>query len=385
LREELHYQRNYGSRLSGAALDKHLRRLETIYDQLAPVNLVVRHRWLFSDGWPHLPIRSRDDDHLGEAKRIEDARSEAIDSIYQQNGFAEVERLAINCSHLGLIGPSLARVQISDRKLASWIIQVGEDFSDRAPLVPMLRGLLHALSADRSGIITNEILAQARQERWSGERIAAFLALNNEDRATWDTVAKFGPDAEKAYWAICRPNVWLRDNPNDFEFAIRRLLMVGRPRSAFQVCRLDLKAVDPLLLADMLDGIMRGEELDGPNLDYYRMREALDCLEGSEALGRDRLVRLGFQLVPVLGYEGERHAVSLYNALMSDPKPFCTVVGNLEPKMMAGLIQKSLFALSTRRDSSARKRTAQGFVIPSWDKSLLMRQSARTVLGRASL
>ena len=60
-----------------------------------------------------------------------------------------------------------------------------------------------------------------------------------------------------------------------------------------------------MLLADMLEGMLRGEEPDGPLLNSYYMGEALDRLKQSQNLERDRLIRLEFGLIPALGHEGD--------------------------------------------------------------------------------
>jgi hypothetical protein len=112
----------------------------------------------------------------------------------------------------------------------------------------------------------------------------------------------------------------------DFVFAIRRLVAAGRPRSALHFCRLDLTKVDPLLLADMLEGLLAGEEANGQPLDSYHIGEALDRLETSGAVERRRLINIGFGLIPALGYEEEHRAVSLYAELMSDPKVFTELI-----------------------------------------------------------
>jgi hypothetical protein len=76
----------------------------------------------------------------------------------------------------------------------------------------------------------------------------------------------------------------------------------------------------------MLEGLLRGEEPDGALLDSYHVGEALDRLEQSGALERNRLISISFGLIPALGYEGEHHAASLYAALMSEPKLFTELI-----------------------------------------------------------
>lgn len=72
--------------------------------------------------------------------------------------------------------------------------------------------------------------------------------------------------------------------------------------------------------------MLRGEELEGVLPDPYHVGEMLDRLEQSGAIERDRLVGLGFRLMPMLGFDCEARATTLYAALMSDPKLFAELI-----------------------------------------------------------
>jgi hypothetical protein len=320
LRKKIHWQRNYGT-LRGAALESHLGPLELLYETLAPKNAVVRNRWLFSDSWPSLPDRTRDD-HVRRLELIETARLAALEEIYDTNGLDGVEQLVKSCPNFGLVGVSLGKLNVPDALLHAWILEKGGDFSDNVPMLMPIRGLLRVSRPDRAHRLTNAVIEEARQAHWHADKVARFLTLTNNDRETWNIAIGLGPDVENAYWNVCIPSFWLRENDADFEYALRRLVAVVRPRTALQLCHLDLEKVDPLLLAEILEGLLRGDEPDGPLPNSYHIGEALDRLEQSGALQQSRLISIGFGLIPALGYEGERHAASLYSALMTDPKLF---------------------------------------------------------------
>jgi hypothetical protein len=325
LRKKIHWQRNYGD-LRGAALESHLARLESLYERLAPIDPIVRHRWLFSDSWPSIPNRTRDEKIVGQSDIVELVRLTALKEIHAVRGLDGVGELASTCSNLGHVGISLAKLDLPDALLIRWIVKEGLDFSDRVSMRMTIRGLLRVSPPDRAALLIEGVLDEALRRGWATEKIARFLALANEGRETWNIVNRLGPEIETAYWTACSPGFWFGGNEADFHFAIRHLVTVKRPRSALQASQYDLKKVDPLLLAEMLEGLLRGEETDGALLDSYHVGEALDRLEHSGALERNRLISISFGLIPALGYEGERHAVSLYAALMSDPKLFTELI-----------------------------------------------------------
>jgi hypothetical protein len=210
--------------------------------------------------------------------------------------------------------------------LCEWIVEKGRDFTARVPLLMTIKGLLRASAPDSASQLMKGVLDGAQRAGWAADRIARFLVLAPDGRTTWNTANRLGREVEEAYWRACDPNFWLRDNEADFDFALRRLVAAGRPRSALLLCHFDLAKADPVLLANMLEGMLRGEEPDGPLLESYHVAQALDRLESSGSLERDRLIRLGFGLIPALGYEAEHHATSLYTALMSDPKLFTELI-----------------------------------------------------------
>jgi hypothetical protein len=321
LRKVIHWQRNYGN-LRGAALKNHLGRLEGLYERLLPNDPIVRYRWLFSDGQPSIPNGVPDNDYTKQAQLVEAARLAALTELYETYGLSGIEQLAACCSNLGEIGLCLAKLDVPDALILAWVIENGDDCSGRGPMLTVIQGLLRASAADRVHQILNAVLKAARQAHWSAEKIARFLTLSNNDRETWNTAASLGQEVESAYWNVCTPSFWIRDDEGDFDVAVRRLVAAGRPRSALQFCSISWTKVDPLLIADMLEGLLRGDEPNGPLLDSYHIGQALDRLEQSSALERNRLMSIGFRLIPALGYEGEHRAASLYAGLMSDPKLF---------------------------------------------------------------
>lgn len=307
---------------SGAALDNELRAVEDLYERLSPQDIVIRHYWLFAEGWPNLPTRVRDDNYGERGQLVETFRINALQEVYAERGLVGVEQLAAACTNQPYVGVSLTKLELEVADLAKWIVEKGGDLTSREPLMMTIRGLLRTLAAPRSTVLIRAVLEEGKKHGWDAGQTVRFLVLAREERATWDIVASCGAEVEKAYWATTNPGFWLRSDVSDFEFALRRLLEVGRPRSALQVCHLDLETVDARLLAEMLERMLKGEESDGSLPDSWHIGKAIERLEASGVLDRDRLIRLEFGLIPALGYDGEQRAKSLYDAITSDPQLF---------------------------------------------------------------
>jgi hypothetical protein len=273
------------------------------------------------DSWPDLPT-GREKDHNKRRAVIEQLRVRALQEIYAALKLEGIERLAAACPNQSSVGITLANLELGLNDLADWIVANGSVFTSRGSPTMAIRGLLVALKPPRSKELIQAVLERGKQQGWDAGQMARFLTLAPEQRETWDIVASCGPQVEKIYWSITTPGLWLRNDESDFEFALQRLVSASRPRTALQLCHLDMRKVNPILLAEMLERMLMGEEIDGPVLDSWYVGEAVEFLEASGAIDKDRLIRLEFGLIPALGYEGEEHAKSLYEAVMSEPKLF---------------------------------------------------------------
>lgn len=330
LRQKISWYRNYDD-ARGKALNNKLRAIEDLYERLQPEDLVVRHHWLFADGWPALPVRLRENDSNKFGERLSALRIEALQEIYAKHGLQGIERLAVACANQPWAGTTLAKLEIETTVLAGWIVERTGELTSDEQLVATVRGLLYALTLPRSTELLNAVLEKGQEQGWDTKQTVRFLVLAREERVTWDIVASRGTEVEHVYWRMMNPAVYPRNGEDDFEFTLRRLLAAGRPRSVLQMCHLDVEKVDAKLLAEMLERMLTGEEPDGPLLVSSHVCEALEQLEDSGVIDRDRLVRLEFGLIPALGYNYEGRARVLYDAIMSDSKLFVELLCILKP------------------------------------------------------
>ena len=327
LRRKIHWHRNYDE-TQGEALDELLSTVESLYERLAPADLIIRHRWLFSNHWTDLPIRTRDEDINARGGQQEAARNSALIEVFQAHGMESVERMIRECGNAHVVGAALAATECGNDKWAEWIAEKGDEFTSGAPMTFCIFGLLCWMPETHSTPLIREVLAQADIQNWDAEKRARFLVLARFERASWEQAAACGADTEQAYWALINPGHLGRENA-DMDFVLRKLLDAKRPRTALRCCQYDLKPVDAQLLFEMLQRFMSGEEPQGSLLESWHLGKMLERLEQSGEIERFSLIQLEFGLFPALKYGQEASAALLYDSIMSEPALFAELISIL--------------------------------------------------------
>ncbi|WP_407048920.1 hypothetical protein [Methyloraptor flagellatus] len=325
LRQRIHKQFNYGQ-LKGVALARRLARLESLYEQLTPRDPVSRSAWLFADPWPQIPVRVREIDHLKRNEWIDRARLDALREIHEAEGWDGIDRLVTICSGRGNVGATLTKLALREEEIADWIVRSGAAFDEQSLQIGEVRGALCMCPTDQALRLVKQVLATADREGWTAKKVAHFLTLAEARTELLALVEQLGTEVEDAYWRCCHPRLWRSDTAEWHDHVVRRLLNAGRPKTAFLVCQYELEKVGPSLIAEMLEGLVSGVEADGVLPDLYSIGVALDRIEESGRIERDRLVRLEFALIRPLGLDAQRHARTFFEAIMSDPKLFTELI-----------------------------------------------------------
>ena len=245
--------------------------------------------------------------------------------MYESEGWSGVTRMARGFSGGWHVGRTLSRLDIDAREITDRVVSEATDFEKHGWEAEMISGVLRALHHEHEEKTINLmrlILLRPTASNWTIDKTVKFLALAPAGRPVWDLVAGFGEEADRQYWQICSASIWPRDKKDEFDYALRRFISAGRPRTAFELCHLDFEKAPADTLAQILEDIIRGEEPEATLLKPPYIQKALERMEQSGTIARDRLIRLEFALIPLLGFAGVHRTKTLYHAIMSDPKLF---------------------------------------------------------------
>ena len=291
-----------------------------LYEALEPEDLVVRHGWLFAKRFPKLPEPDNDRDHRGRVERTTVLRSAALREILEAQGLGGVAALGRACAGEEAVGWSLAGLGLSATMLAPWILDEAGDLTRSDPIRPLIGGLLRATPPPQSASLLQATVEGATQRGWATDRLARLLALARDERATWDLVLTQGAELDASYWHQCEPVAWLREEGDDFNHAVNRLVQARRARTALEMIAYDLDSIDADRVAQILEQILGGDEDELGPFESSRVGEALSRLDQDPSLPPERVIRIQFALLPALGFEREHYTRTLYSAVATQPE-----------------------------------------------------------------
>jgi hypothetical protein len=319
LRHKLYWHHNYDEKRDDAALGALLDPLESAYADLEPENIVVRHAWLFRSGWIELPVRTRGTELDAEDRQGTQTARAALKEIFAARRWPGVVELASQ-SDPWTVGCHLPHLEIPAPELDRWIVEEAGQLQRRELRTTLAAAILCCRPPEQRSAALDRIFDAARSAGRASDWLARLLILCPHDLQIWSRAETIGES--EYFWSHCTSNLWL-DEPAEMETALRNLVAHRRPVSALNACHTKFSAYDPELVMEMLERIMRGEEMDEGHIPQsYVFQHAIDYLEESGAIDEMRLVQLEFAVIRALGYEGEHHAKTLYRVLMSRPEVF---------------------------------------------------------------
>lgn len=320
LRTLLNHHRQYPDAqwsMSAQVLD----RLEVVYGRLAPADPLERIAWLFEQS-AVLPNPSGEG-WKGEQRALEAARADAALALYAEQGMDSVLALARLVEAAGFVGKSLYDSGLSGSDLDSLL-----EIALRSEH-PGERDLAHGLIVSAFRALKEPwgeaLLAKARSQSWGDTALLAILKAFPAERWTWDRAAEAGEEIEDAYWRSA-PVFWL-DDGDQVEFAIRKLISVGRARHALPLADRDGKSQLPSsLLIELLQEASRNpfaEGISGNEVTMFQhyVAETMKVLDERDDVDDDTLVKLEWTYLPVLD-RSRRPAKALLKALSEEPALF---------------------------------------------------------------
>jgi addiction module HigA family antidote len=312
--------------------DTELKPLEDVFERLASASLLDKHAWLFEEDFPDLtsPQTTSTTERLSIEARMEEldlARRLAMTDIIGELGVDGIVALASRVKLSGAVGFAAADTlpagsvehEVLDRTLASSdpkIVDAGVCFVYR-------RGKICGVHWYSQILLSNAFTL------WPTAKQAAFCLGLPVEESTWRTVASLGPDVEREYWL--RTTVFLiqLSRHEDAEYAVTKLLDVGRAPEALDQAGFHPDKLSARLLVRVLDDAV-GELAKLKTLHLgtvdHNIERVLTRLRSESDLSSNELGRLEWQYLPLLHHF--HRPVTLDKALQDNPELFAEVLAH---------------------------------------------------------
>lgn len=275
------------------------RKAREVYEMLTPKDIVSRYEWLFKQAWVDFSADELEGDLDFEArsKHIEKLRKEALTHIVSESGIWGIFNLAEKGSAQYQIGMCVVPDVLDDQQIEDMILLTIQSDQKNSKAEGVLCGALLKLTVAEWEKIYLKLRA-----KMSEKNALYFLSLSPYRALTWQYVDQLSDEAMADYWDKIVPQ-YVYDAVDENNESIRRLLVVKRPRAAFNSVHFDLGKIQPFLLIQMLKGVLEGSnERSGEyQLDEYYIKEAFKLLADNQDITLEEKAVLEFGYLDILG------------------------------------------------------------------------------------
>ncbi|MBI5037748.1 MAG: hypothetical protein HZC01_03555 [Candidatus Kerfeldbacteria bacterium] len=228
VREALNWINSYGKEEYQESIPK----LKEILQRFEPDDVIERVGWLLKSPWPRLPegtTKDYDADEEHVAALQQQAARELLDSI----DIEAILSFAKTTEYTGVVGTAIGRA-------------IKDDEEDQRVLSQLIKGALPTQAREVTGYAAQRIRIAGihwidRQIAYlktvgvaTPEVIALMLLGLPEQASTWEKVAAFGIEVEKAYWGLATGRS-RSDRLSDAALAVTKLLNAHRPDAALEI------------------------------------------------------------------------------------------------------------------------------------------------------
>jgi hypothetical protein len=323
IRSTVAHHREYGD-TAWALPEDELRTLDRAAEAVEPLSAVLRAGWLFASDWITLADQSRRDDLTAYEIAVAERRSEAVGLVMSEGGLDAVAEMAAGTRYPHLVGKAIAEHTAGvDADMLGWLAE-GRPARAAVAFAYLVARLSAGGTQLRDALLSDTDDPSAQ---------AAILRATYDPPAAWEKLTELPAEVGEYYW---REFTYFGLGPS-FAYvldAARGLMGAGRHSAALHLLGLYERQTDSAEAAETAvtacEGLLAGglSDPEWPRLDRYHFQRIFALLaRHRDAVGRQRVVALEWQLFPTLGFDTD--APTLHAALAEEPAFFAELVGYL--------------------------------------------------------
>lgn len=319
IRDAMNWINSYGDEQK----KKNIAKLDKLLAFYSPKDVIERVGWLLSTPWPKLPQGDRKNykSQDAEARKLQE---EAAREMLDQTTIEDIFKFAYTVQYPGVIGHALGTVvkDKEDPKLLDFMLKN----VDKNKLI------IRAYSGARTKIkganwIENQIERLKEIGKYSDKGAALLFFGLPEERSAWNAVNLHGTNVEIEYWKEAS-GYSARDNNDDVQFAVKKLLSVKRPGAALELAGNPKVSLPSSLLQELINALFDIEKFVMRSMDEYHISFIFKQLYDRNELSLIEIAKLEWPFARIFDQiQAEtKSPMAIHRLLQNDPAFFAQIV-----------------------------------------------------------
>ncbi len=296
---------------------KNLSSIESVVEKIAPKNLLVLHKYLFTESNHYLINNTGDWEK--ELKALQEKQDTIVAEIYEKEGFDGIIKLINLVESPRKVGYSLGF--ISDEEIDNLIFPKFLE-KDNISILKFIESYLRRRFEINGWKWCDDI----DKSTWKSIHLGVFLSYLPFCADTWDRALAWLEVNEREYWNIVRINEYYDDN--DKTTAVRKLLEYNRPFAAIKCLYRMIQTnhtIDLKQAITALSSALQSQE-DTFSMDRYSVLGLIKYLQLEAIEYFDDLCSIEWLYLSLIISGIDDDPICLEHKLSTEPEFFCDII-----------------------------------------------------------
>ena len=367
IRGILNHHRSYPD-ADWALPESELVKLENLYNNLQPTDIISKYIWLFNGHWPAFPegFKYIDNEfekrHEQQQKRIDEARINAVKIFLKELGLNQTIELRKQVKEFWLFGGALADVITSQEE----ILTVCQCLNDDKNLIGFAHSFIYRKSIIENFDWMKSLFKELLEKKFKNKALSNVLIPLNQNQQLWDFIASLDEEIQNEYWQNVNPHFY-RISDSEKVIGIEMLLKYKRFLPAIDIASHFAKVIPSNLLSVMLKKAGTEETSETPRFSVYEIEQIFEELDKRTDIEKSTLIHLEWLYLPLLDFYGtRRNPKTLEEELANNPEFFIEVLKWIYIPEDKKMLEKEREGIS---DEARQNRARQAYhLLHSWKK-----------------
>lgn len=345
---------------------KELKLYAELFRKTEPNDEIQKRFWMFDTDCPHFPDEvihfNKSSQHEVEDEIILRNRIESIEFICKEYGIKKIIKLSSEINYPGIVGDTLARINISENELLLLCECLQYD-DKRFTLINSFifrRSILHG-----HGPIL-DLFGKLKAIGFNNLQLARVLIPLNGDKNLWYFIDNENNELKSFYWNNLQPRFY-NLSAEDKIIGINHLLEFNRPITAMNIAVRYEDEFDANTILSILEVGVTNNVESFDSILPYNVERLFKYLDGKSDVDRERRIRMEWNYLQFLsGNHGHQSPVLLHEEMSSNPEFFIEVLKCFYKSDMEELCEFELNGF-TQDQLTLRAKNAYG-LLESWVK-----------------